>query len=361
MDSFADSFLKGWAINQQDEAMKRQKDAAQLQQLVQVMQFQKMAADLQRQAGLEQALASPEVQKQLGPNSRAITALVRAGNHDALTKVLFPTEPRTLENILAEKVRTGEMTLQDAMKMKQTENRSLQDKTQKFLKDGKIWAQDYDYDTKTGTRTAVGQPYEYRDPASNIFVGTVGGKPAIMPSKGTPTISTTDTPGNQPIEPKTDARMTNDQIKGLVGFRDLQNIAGELMGAGRKFGGPITGRVRKITSQFIDDPEFVAIRNRAGQLRPIIYALSGKQINPSEQEWLEKEILPNLTQPGANFDATLKTFINWVQRKRISEATALKASGYIVPEDLLSDKGNYQKPEQNNNADSFLRKKGLIK
>ena len=57
--------------------MKRQKDAAQLQQLVQVMQFQKMAADLQRQAGLEQALASPEVQKQLGPNSGAITALVR--------------------------------------------------------------------------------------------------------------------------------------------------------------------------------------------------------------------------------------------------------------------------------------------
>jgi hypothetical protein len=91
MDSFADSFLKGWAINQQDEAMKRQKDAAQLQQLVQVMQFQKMAADLQRQAQVEQAFSSPEMQKMLGPNAAALRPfLSNPSVQEELVKGLLP-------------------------------------------------------------------------------------------------------------------------------------------------------------------------------------------------------------------------------------------------------------------------------
>lgn len=211
MDSFADSFLKGWAINQQDEAMKRQKDAAQLQQLVQVMQFQKMAADLQRQAGLEQALASPEVQKQLGPNSGAITALVRAGNHDALTKALFPTEPRTLENILAEKVRTGEMTLQDAITFKNKEKprqlKGFEKTTQKAIRENpNTGSLEYD----DGTPYRGGQLTPITEPAPTF--GLVGssstpGKAFRLNTKSGQ-IEEVPIPGGGRIQPTTEPSVT---------------------------------------------------------------------------------------------------------------------------------------------------------
>jgi len=78
--------------------------------------------------------------------------------------------------------------------------------------------------------------------------------------------------------------------------------------------GPVTGRARKLGSRFFSDKDAQTLVSTIGQLRPIIYGLSGKQINEAEQEWLTNEILPSLSQPDENFDVTLEIFNNWVDQ-----------------------------------------------
>lgn len=78
--------------------------------------------------------------------------------------------------------------------------------------------------------------------------------------------------------------------------------------------GPVTGRARKLGARFFSDKDAQELVSTIGQLRPIIYGLSGKQINEAEQEWLDNEILPKLSQPDENFDVTLDIFSNWVNQ-----------------------------------------------
>ncbi len=79
--------------------------------------------------------------------------------------------------------------------------------------------------------------------------------------------------------------------------------------------GPVTGRARRLGAKFFSDTELTRLQNRVGQLRTIIYGLSGKQINEAEQKWLDNEIIPNLKQPSDNFEVTLVEFEQWVKRK----------------------------------------------
>jgi len=80
--------------------------------------------------------------------------------------------------------------------------------------------------------------------------------------------------------------------------------------------GPVTGRARKIGTRFFSDADATELKNVVGQLRPIIYGLSGKQINEAELEWLNTEILPNITQPDENFETTLEVFKKWLKQSQ---------------------------------------------
>lgn len=80
--------------------------------------------------------------------------------------------------------------------------------------------------------------------------------------------------------------------------------------------GPVTGATKKIGSKFFADKDFTTLRNRVGQLRTIVYGLSGKAINETEDKWLKEEIIPNLMQPSENFEVTMNEFEAWVVRKK---------------------------------------------
>lgn len=88
--------------------------------------------------------------------------------------------------------------------------------------------------------------------------------------------------------------------------------------------GPIAGRAgnayRGIVSSAGPGGDFDQARNEA---RSLVYALSGKQINQSEQAWLDR-ILPNLRDPGV--DQQLERFDRFVNFMR--EA---KKQGYTDP------------------------------
>jgi hypothetical protein len=100
MESFADSFFRGWQINQQDEAQNRLAQVQQMQQIAQVMQFQKMAQELQRQAQTQRAIESiysdPETRKMLGPNAEALRPFLSSPSvQDELVKGLMPKGPQS--------------------------------------------------------------------------------------------------------------------------------------------------------------------------------------------------------------------------------------------------------------------------
>lgn len=79
--------------------------------------------------------------------------------------------------------------------------------------------------------------------------------------------------------------------------------------------GPAAGNLGKLKSMVANNPEFQRLRTTVARLRAIIYGLSGKQINESEQAWLQNEILPSLTNPDENFQTNLETFKEWADRR----------------------------------------------
>ena len=113
-----------------------------------------------------------------------------------------------------------------------------------------------------------------------------------------------------PTEVKQQLASLDDNLKSI---EEIRGVVGR-----SNIGGPVTGRARKLGSRFFSDPDAQRLISLAGQLRTVIYGLSGKQINESEQKWLETEILPNIMQPDENFDVTIDVFEDWVNRRKQS-------------------------------------------
>ena len=76
--------------------------------------------------------------------------------------------------------------------------------------------------------------------------------------------------------------------------------------------GAVSGRARKLGVMWFSDKDAQKLINTVGQLRTIIYGMSGKQINEQEYEWLNKEILPKIAQPDENFEVTLDILEKWL-------------------------------------------------
>jgi len=111
-----------------------------------------------------------------------------------------------------------------------------------------------------------------------------------------------------PTEVRMFVSALDNNLSSIKGIRDINN-RGDLTGV-------ISGRARKFGTRFFSDEEAQKLRSRVGQLRTIIYGLSGKQINESEQKWLYDEILPNMSNPTENFEAALDEFEKWVKTKK---------------------------------------------
>lgn len=110
-----------------------------------------------------------------------------------------------------------------------------------------------------------------------------------------------------PNEVKTAVMNLNGNLSSIKSIREVMNRA--------SMTGPVTGRARQIGTQFYSDADATTLKNRLAQLRTVIYGLSGKQINESEQKWLENEVLPNMSNPSENFEVTLNEFEGWLKRR----------------------------------------------
>lgn len=113
--------------------------------------------------------------------------------------------------------------------------------------------------------------------------------------------------GKTPSEIKTAVKNLDDNIAAVQGVKEIYDAG---------IPGAISGRVHKYGSKFFSDKEYTQLKNRVGQLRTLVYGLSGKQINETELQWLKEEILPSLMQPSDNFEMTLAEYDAWVKRNR---------------------------------------------
>jgi hypothetical protein len=111
-----------------------------------------------------------------------------------------------------------------------------------------------------------------------------------------------------PTEVRQQVVAFNDNLNTVKEIKKIVNT-GDLTGV-------VKGRARKIGTKFFSDKEAQTLTNRLAQLRTIIYGLSGKQINESEQKWLDEEILPQMRQPTENFEVTLDEFERWITRRK---------------------------------------------
>jgi hypothetical protein len=192
-------------------------------------------------------------------------------------------------------------------------------------------------------------------PPTVQFIGTdQQGNPLLMETKGqTPGKITSVPSGNQKVLPKT-GRLSAEQQKVLVDLEAVNTSIQEVANAfNSEFVGPISGRAQNIKSKFMSTPEFTKFQKTLGQLRAVVYGLSGKQINESELEWLKEEILPQLTAPGPNFIATLRVLEDWVQSKHTASTKAFEEQGHIVGGPKSFKKFKLRAPRE---AELFLRK-----
>jgi len=189
---------------------------------------------------------------------------------------------------------------------------------------------------KTPEVQKIFQPYRdkyLRDTSPTTYIGTgAQGDLLTLSGRGTkPVVTSTPTPAGQPPGPKQLGRLPADQNETLATFKSIHQSTQDAAKLFKpSFVGPIVGRGRTLAKNFISMPDFVKFRSTVGQLRTIVYGLSGRQINQTEQEWLKKEILPAIDNPGPNFMATLEVLQNWIESKHNKLYDSLVEEGYIV-------------------------------
>jgi hypothetical protein len=182
-------------------------------------------------------------------------------------------------------------------------------------------------------------PWEKKAPTpssqvpTNIFIGQdAQGNPLFVPSKGPPVVEPGKGPPG-PILPKQQRLLPADEIKGLKTFDELANIASDIKKSYKpEFVGPVSGNVQRLKSLVFNNPEFVQFQSKIEKLMPVIYALSGKQINQWEMEWLRNYVIPNITRPSQNFLTILSEFENWTATKKEMLQKGYAESGYYVPQ-----------------------------
>jgi hypothetical protein len=137
------------------------------------------------------------------------------------------------------------------------------------------------------------------DPTQNVVQDRFGNQ-YLMTSKG-------DTVAQQLTG------LTTEEVTKLSEYGNTFKEIGKIREAFDKtFVGIFDGNWNNLKSKFANTPEFQKFKSMGDQLRTIIYGLSGKQINETEQKWLDG-ILAKIHQPDENYTANLDVLEEWIK------------------------------------------------
>ncbi len=126
-------------------------------------------------------------------------------------------------------------------------------------------------------------------------------------------------------------------------------------GMERKFG-PIEGRWTKLKQKFVEDGPTQEVMTETETLITVAYALSGKQISYNEMQLLKQAILPQMTQPHANFLTTLRTTRKWLKSSYNDLLETHTKSGYSSELTPLGEKKSGGRKDLKSLSDEELLK-----
>jgi len=384
-DTFVESFNRAFQFGHQMENDARAQKAAQIQQQVQTMQLQKMARELAGQQALGKSLEdvqtvtpkqigepitpgggfevkpgletlnittqtkSPEMESILAQYPKAYQPFAeraaRTQNFDILEKIpKIPQtqEGQTLEAILAQKVKSGELTLSEALAMKTAKkefnipgpvDEFLMTKFPNYASDPKIRETAVNYLSTPEGRGAylkwksdVGETR----PVNIQFVPTAEGiipvNPRTVQQEGPPI-------GGKPL--------ASEQI---VALQQIDTLRAALATAKNlykpEYVGPVAGRMYDISEKLaggvgIDTNQAKFYSSLEQSRNGLVYLLSGKQINEMEFQRLNKQLPDRILNPTV-FKARMEEFERTLTSVLESREKRLKEGGYgkkvVTPE-----------------------------
>lgn len=220
----------------------------------------------------------------------------------------------TMDKVAAQKVLEGKP--EEAVTLMHPTAESKAPTVQTFTEGRNIVNKQWDPKSKSWIEISRGEkdkPFSIQEPKTVVTTGPNG--EVLIVDKNARTASPVKMQGEggekvykmAPSEVKTSHVALKDNLASLSEVKKAYN---------KGLIGPVTGATKKIGSKFFADKDFTTLRNRVGQLRTIVYGLSGKAINETEDKWLKEEIIPNLMQPSENFEVTMNEFEAWVVRKK---------------------------------------------
>jgi hypothetical protein len=148
---------------------------------------------------------------------------------------------------------------------------------------------------------------------------------SVAPSTATPVKDVSGQPVGKALDANSiqeleDSRTTYQIMSEIKDTFEKPEFAGQT--------GPIQGMWNKIKVKFMQDGDIQYAINQLESLITIAYSLTGKQASYNEMQNLKKALLPQLTQPHANFMATLNATQNWLQKNYTNRVSGYKQSGY---------------------------------
>lgn len=342
-DTFMKSFNQGLNLAHTIEQDKRLQQQMMMQQQLQMVQLQKMAQEMaadqhiQSDSGLRGAVSS-----QFEDPVAAETAM-KGGVPFSKLKSVMPVkqnrQPMTFENLLVEQVRSGQMTLQDAMKAKQANKEFnipaevdtfLMTRFPNYSSDPKVRAEAANWVSTPQGRKEYDSWWSTRKQTGPTVVTYVPTSEGIVPM---PTRGGGFPPTGKPIEGPS-GPMGKPLPAGEMGkLSDLEVLLNNVQIARSNFDksyvGPVAGRVGSVKEQLVDLPEkqvtfYAAVRDAKDAL---LRARSGAQINEQEYQRLVK-FLPDENLPSANFVARLNRFEKELQTTLSVKRSTLKSGGY---------------------------------
>ena len=170
------------------------------------------------------------------------------------------------------------------------------------------------------------------DPSKNVYEDRFGNQ-VLMNSKGDTIDQKLDNPSTEEINKLAEYGNT---------FREIGQIRDAF---NESFVGVFDGNWNNVKSMFADTPEFTKFKNMSNRLRTIIYGLSGKQINETEQQWLDS-ILAKIYNPDENFQANLDALEQWTEDRHNSFLIQLRNSRRYVGNKPLGDEEPPQPAEE---------------
>lgn len=177
---------------------------------------------------------------------------------------------------------------------------------------------------RTPGREEREQQSQFIDPASGMPL-------TFNPLTGTYKIA--NVPGLKEVgirKQRLSTEVSSDLAQGMTYLQTVDKIKGIY---NKALAGPAAGRANIAAQHVMNNPEFKAMQFNIGTLRTIVYQLSGKAINETEQAWLEKDILPSLKQPNENFFSNLQQLDEWLTLKLLNQSDAL-STNYIMPKNV---------------------------